>query len=254
MSELGHGAALVVGGSGGIGRAIAEGLAAAGSPVALTYRTRPEAAETLAREIEARGGSAAAFAVDLARGDSVEALVAAVRERFGVIHTVVHAAGSKIDQPYVSETREEDWVATMDADANGFFRVVRASLPALRESRGSIVLLSSAGLARHPQGDVLSVAPKGAAEALVRAVAREEGRFGVRANAVRVGIVEAGMFRELVARGELDERYLDAARRNIALRRFGEVREVVDVVVFLASTKASYVTGQAIAVDGGFSV
>ena len=142
----------------------------------------------------------------------------------------------------------------MDADANGFFRVVRASLPALRESRGSIVLLSSAGLARHPQGDVLSLAPKGAAEALVRAVAREEGRFGVRANAVRVGIVEAGMFRELVARGELDERYLDAARRNIALRRFGEVREVVDVVVFLASTKASYVTGQAIAVDGGFSV
>lgn len=254
MAGFDRGAALVVGGSGGIGRAVAEALAEAGSAVALTYRSRPEPALELAREIEAAGGRAAAFAVDLARADSVDALVEEARAAFGAIHTVVHAAGSKIDQPYVSETREADWVATMDADANGFFRVVRASLPALRESRGSIVLLSSAGLGRHPQGDVLSVAPKGACEALVRAVAREEGRFGVRANSVRVGIVDAGMFRELVARGELDARYLEAAKRNIALRRFADTREVVDVVLFLASERASYVTGQAISVDGGFSV
>jgi 3-oxoacyl-[acyl-carrier protein] reductase len=254
MGEMDGRVALVVGGSGGVGRAVASALAEAGSAVAVTYRTRREAAEEVVASIEAEGGRAAAFAVDLARGSSVDEVVRAVEDRFGAIDTVVHAAGSKIDQPYVSKTREEDWVATMEADANGFFRVVRAALPALRRSRGSIVFLSSAGLGRHPQGDLLSVAPKGACEALVRAVAREEGRFGVRANSLRIGIVDAGMFHELIERGELDERYLTAARNNIALRRFGEAREIVDVVVFLASQRASYVTGQALSVDGGFSV
>jgi 3-oxoacyl-[acyl-carrier protein] reductase len=254
MGEMDGRVALVVGGSGGVGRAVASALAEAGSAVAVPYRTRREAAEEVVASIEAEGGRAAAFAVDLARGSSVDEVVRAVEDRFGAIDTVVHAAGSKIDQPYVSKTREEDWVATMEADANGFFRVVRAALPALRRSRGSIVFLSSAGLGRHPQGDLLSVAPKGACEALVRAVAREEGRFGVRANSLRIGIVDAGMFHELIERGELDERYLTAARNNIALRRFGEAREIVDVVVFLASQRASYVTGQALSVDGGFSV
>ena len=142
----------------------------------------------------------------------------------------------------------------MDADVNGFFHVVHATLPRLRESKGSYVFMSSAGLERFPPGDVLSVAPKGAIEALLRGIAREEGRFGVRANSVGIGVCDAGMFHRLVESGELDQAWLDASKRNISLRRFGSAREIADAAVFLASTRARYITGQRLMVDGGYAI
>lgn len=254
MAEFGEGVALVVGGSGGIGQAVARSLAAHGSDVALTCRTRRAAAEALAAELAASGRRATVHPVELGDGAATGAMVADVIAAHGAIHTVVHAAGSPIDQPYVSQLSASQWRDAVDADVHGFFHVMQASLPELRKTRGSFVFISSAGLARHPPGDVLSVAPKAAIEALLRAIAREEGRHGVRANSVALGIIDAGMFPELVARGELDERYLEAARRNIALRRFGSASEVAETVTFLASNAAAYITGQRLCVDGGYSV
>jgi NAD(P)-dependent dehydrogenase (short-subunit alcohol dehydrogenase family) len=132
--------------------------------------------------------------------------------------------------------------------------VVHASLPLLRKSHGSVVFVSSAGLKRFPPGDVLSVAPKGAIEALIRGIAREEGRYGVRANSVAVGVVDAGMFPTLVERGELSQAWIDAAIRNTPLRRFGTAEEIADAVVFLASARARYITGQTLFVDGGYTL
>jgi NAD(P)-dependent dehydrogenase (short-subunit alcohol dehydrogenase family) len=174
---------------------------------------------------------------------------------YGRVHTVVHAAGSAIGQPYVSQVEPAELRRVIDADVHGFFHVVHAALPALRAGGGgSIVYLSSAALVRHSPGDVLSTAPKAAAEALVKAIAREEGRANVRANSVALGVIDAGMFPRLVAERALGEEWLEAARKSAALRRFGTAEEAAEAVAFLASRRASYVTGQRLVVDGGYTV
>jgi 3-oxoacyl-[acyl-carrier protein] reductase len=250
-----EGVALVVGGSGGVGQAIALKLAEQGCDVAVTFRSKEAAAQAVVAQIEALGRRASAHPLSVTDEPSVGACVAAVSERYGRLHTVVHAAGSPIDQPYVSAVTPAQWREVMDADVNGFFHVAHHTLPRLKAGGGgSYVYVSSAGLARYPTGDVLSVAPKGAVEALLRAIAKEEGRFGIRANSVALGVIDAGMFHRLVESGELSQAYLDASKRNIALRRFGTASEVAEAAAFLASSRASYITGQMLMLDGGYSV
>jgi NAD(P)-dependent dehydrogenase (short-subunit alcohol dehydrogenase family) len=250
-ADFPEGVALVIGGSGGLGRAVCVRLAQAGARVALTYRRNRAAADETVRAL---GGAGEAVAVDLADADHVERVIGDVAARLGPLHTVIYAAGSDIAMRWVSEVRPGEWHDVMRADADGFFHVVRAALPALRQAHGALVALTSAGLARYPARDILSVAPKAAIEALVRGVAREEGRFGVRANSVAVGVVDAGIFRRLTAQAELSEEWREAARRNTPLRREGTAEEVAEAAVFLASTRASFVTGQQLVVDGGYSV
>ena len=254
MDEFPKGVALVVGGSGGIGSAVARGFAERGVSLAITYRKNEAAAEKVAEDIRVAGGICSVHELSLGDLESVAECLDALVEEHGSIHTIVHAAGTHIDQPYVSKVTPEQWRNTMDWDVNGFFHVVHAAQPLLRRSQGSIVFISSAGLKRVPPGDVLSIAPKGAIEALVRAIAREEGRYGIRANNVAVGVVDAGMFPKLVERGELSQEWIDAATRNTPLRRFGTPQEIADAAVFLASSRARYITGQTLFVDGGYTL
>ncbi|MGB5811330.1 MAG: SDR family NAD(P)-dependent oxidoreductase [Polyangiales bacterium] len=254
MADFEEGVALVIGGSGGIGSAIASRLAEHGATLAITYRNNESKANAVSETIRASGGACSVHAVELGDLDSVRACLEALLEEHGAIHTIVHAAGTHIDQPYVSKVTPEQWRNTMDWDVNGFFHVVHAALPHLRASRGSLVFISSAGLKRYPPGDVLSIAPKGANEALVHAIAREEGRFGVRANNVAVGVVDGGMFPKLIERGELSQEWVDAAIRNTPLRRFGTPEEIADAAVFLCSSRARYITGQTLFVDGGYTL
>lgn len=254
-ADFAEGVALVVGGSGGIGGAATRALAAAGVNVAVTYFGNAERAEAVVAEAREAGVRASSHRLELSKFERCAELVDALASDYVRVHTVVHAAGSRITQPYISDLDLDEWRSVLDADVNGFVNMAKATLPHFRaQGGGALTFVSTAGLARFSPGDILSIGPKGAIEALIRGIAREEGRHGIRANTVGIGVVDAGMFPDLVARGELDARWIEAAKKNIALRRFGSADEVADAIVYLSSNRASYVTGQHLMLDGGYSL
>jgi NAD(P)-dependent dehydrogenase (short-subunit alcohol dehydrogenase family) len=246
------GAALVLGGSGAVGAAVAGLLIERGSAVALTYRRdSPRVAGLLARPADPvpRG-----YRLELTDAAACARTVAAVARDFGGIHSLIYAAGPLVPLKHLSRVDPQQFRDQLESDAVAFFNAVQPALPHLRAARGSIVAVTTAATRRYPVRDGLSAAPKGAVEALVRALAAEEGRFGVRANCVGPGMLEDGMAQRLIASGDLDERALDVARATIPLRRFGTAADVAEAACFLASERARYISGQKLDVDGGFGV
>jgi 3-oxoacyl-[acyl-carrier protein] reductase len=249
------GATLVFGGSGGIGSAVAASFARAGSDLAVVYRSKKDVAERVAGEAAKLGRKASIHAADVTDPGQVQAAAAAALKQHGRIHSVVWAAGPVVEQVLLSETTPELWKRSMDIEANGFFNAVRATLPLLREGGGgSYVHLGSAGHVWWPPKDGLSVVPKAANEALIRGIAKEEGRHKVRANSVLVGVIEAGMFLELLQRGVFNQAWIDETQKLLALKRWGKPEEIGHAAVFLASSRGAYITGQQINVSGGFGV
>ncbi|MGE0152212.1 MAG: SDR family NAD(P)-dependent oxidoreductase [Reyranellaceae bacterium] len=242
---------VVFGGTGGLGQAICRDFARQGRKVAFTFRTAREKAQALAQALPV---ASLHEPVDLTQADQVAALVDRAQRDFGAIETVVYAAGPDIPQPYVGDMPPEQWRATIDADINGFFNVVQASLKVLRAQRsGSLVALTAASTRRYPPRDSLSAVPKAAIEQLVVAVAKEEGRFGIRANCVAPGMIEAGLGQRMLAR-DYPPDVAEAFRKAVPLRRFGTAEEIAAVVSFLASPGAAYINGQVIVVDGGWAL
>jgi 3-oxoacyl-[acyl-carrier protein] reductase len=248
------GCALVVGGSGGLGLSVVRMLASRGSSVALTYRSRAEAAAVAVDAARSWGAHASAHQLDVTDSDACAGVVSDVVSAYGGLHTLVHAAGPHVPMKHLSSVSPADLSAQLNEDAAGFFNVVHPALPHLRAAEGSVIAVTTAATARFPVRDGLSSAPKGAVEALVRALAAEEGRYGVRVNAVGPGMLSDGMAARLISSGELSEEALAVARRNIPLRRFGTATDIAEAVCFLASDRAGFISGQKLDVDGGYSV
>jgi NAD(P)-dependent dehydrogenase (short-subunit alcohol dehydrogenase family) len=256
MTELfPEGCALVVGGSGGIGRFVCTEFAKAGTDVAITYHKNQAPAEEAAEKIRALGRKATTHKLSTSDAEQVAQVLRDVAAAHGRFHTVVYGAAPLTEQLYISEYTLERWQKSIDQEVNGFFRVVHGSLPMMKAwGGGSYVHLGSAGDSWWPEKDGLSVIPKAANEALIQGLAKEEGKHNIRANTVLVGVIEAGMFLELTRQGVFDQTWIDETHKLLALKRWGKPEEIGYAAVFLASNKALYVTGQKISVSGGFGV
>ncbi|MFF0612611.1 SDR family NAD(P)-dependent oxidoreductase [Nocardia tengchongensis] len=256
MSDFDHrtGAALVLGASGGLGGACARMLLERGSDVALTYFRSPSSLDELLTAAAETGRRARTWQLDLSDADLTAEVVAQAATEFGGLHTLVYAAGPHVPMRHLSKVAPADFRGQILDDVSGFFNAAHAVLPHLRESKGSIVAITTAGTARFPVRDGLSIAPKGAVEALVRGIAAEEGRFGVRANSVGPGMTTDGMADRLIKSGDLDSQALEVTKNNIPLRRFGDAQDIAEAVCFLASDRADFISGQKLDVDGGYGV
>lgn len=250
------GAVIVAGGSGGIGAGISERFAAAGLPVVFTYHSSEDKARAVKAQIEAAGGSAEYERVDLAVPAQVEALFASVRERHGRIGHVVYAAGPHFEFNFIGAIPNEDWHHVVNADINGAFHLIQAAVRSFRQQNdgGNLVAVITSAVERVPVKDIMSAAPKAAIEMLMRGVAKESGRFGIRANCVGPGWINAGLGKKGLEE-KLDEKSREHIRKTtIPLQRFGEADDIAWAVAFLCSQQANFITGQSLAVDGGLQI
>jgi 3-oxoacyl-[acyl-carrier protein] reductase len=247
--------ALVTGGSRGIGRAVCLELARRGADVAFIYRSREAEAEATVAQIRALGRRALALKADLAQAAEVGAAVDRAAAELGRLDVLVQAAGAMVAWHETAELATDAWDRYLAVDLSGAFYVIRAALPHLRKAAankaggGAIVAISSIAAQMCQPRNVQGAAAKAGLEALIRVVAREEARRGIRANAVAIGLTDTDMGRAAFAEWgpETSERVV----RGIPLRRIGTPEEVARVVCFLAGPDGSYITGKVLQVDGG---
>ena len=244
------GVAVVFGGSGGLGSGVVELMSRSGADVAFTYFKNKDAADALIGKVEENGRQGMAASVDLMDIKAVQSFVDSVTERFGRIHSVVFATGPFLNILPIMDAEPEVFYETLDTDVKGFYHVLRAVVPALRESGGSITALTTAAIHKYISTDGRSSIPKAGVQHLCTAIAREEGHHGIRANCVAVGLIAVGLSQEIESPpGGI----LDQWTKQTPLGRAGAPAELFDTVVFLASENAGYISGQSLPVDGGYS-
>jgi NAD(P)-dependent dehydrogenase (short-subunit alcohol dehydrogenase family) len=249
------GAAIIAGGSGGIGEGIARRFAAAGVPVLITYRHDEGKAISVRNAIQSGGGDCNYRQVDLTDNAQVIALFEHAATAYERVAHVVYAAGPNFAFNFIGAVPLSDWHRVVDADINGAFHLFQQAANLFKkQAGGNLAAVVTSALRRVPVADILSAAPKAAIEMLVKGVAKEYGRYGVRANCVGPGWINAGLGKQALE-DKLDEATRETIRKQtIPLQRFGTADDLGWATLFLCSQQAGFITGQTLAVDGGMQI
>ena len=241
--------AIVTGASRGIGRAIAEELAAEGAKVVVNYSASSEEAEDVVAAITASGGEAIAFQADVSQSSAADSLIKTCLDTYGHIDILVNNAGTTRDTLLLS-MKEQEWDIVMDTNLKSVFNCSKAVMrPMIRRKMGGrIINISSVAGLIGQAGQTNYAASKAGVIGMTKALAKEVGSRKITVNAVTPGF----FLTKLTA--VLSEDVVSKSKELIPLGRWGELPEVAHLVAFLASDKAAYITGQTISVDGGLAM
>jgi 3-oxoacyl-[acyl-carrier protein] reductase len=234
--------ALITGGSGGIGSAIAERLAADGMQVWIHYRNNPDRARQVADRITVSGGTASTIGFDVIDGEQSRQALEALLASEGPVDVVVHNAGITADAPFPG-MQEAQWKSVIDTSLHGFFHVTRPLImPMIRQRRGRIVSISSIAALHGNRGQTNYAAAKAGLIGASRSLAKEVASRGICVNVVAPGFVDTGLIKDIPA---------ELIREVVPMQRAGSPAEIAAVVAFLCSDEASYITGEVVNVTGG---
>jgi 3-oxoacyl-[acyl-carrier protein] reductase len=240
--------ALVSGGSRGIGREVVLRLASDGFDVGFCYQSNEQAARNLEKEAAELSGRVVAFQADVAQGDSVRAFVAETENTLGAVDVAVTSAGITKDNPLLMMP-DEDWHQVLQVNLDGVYNVCRSVIfEMMKRKSGSIVNISSVAGVYGNATQSNYAASKAGIIGFSRSLAKEVGRYGIRANVVAPGFIETDMT------AGLGEKVTKNALQQIPLKRLGRAEEVADLVSYLASERASYITGAVFQIDGGITI
>jgi len=239
---------LITGSAQGIGRAIALRFAKAGAKIALNdIEAQKENLEKVKKEIEELGSEAKYYFADVSKYEEVERMVKEIEKDFGKLDVLVNNAGIIKDRTLAKMTFDE-WKAVIDVNLTGTFNCTKAALPLIVANQGCIINISSIVGERGNFGQTNYAASKGGIIGFTKSLSKELGRFGVRVNAVSPGFIETKMAETVPENIKL------AVKQLTALGRFGKPEEVANVVFFLATEEASFISGEIIHVDGGLAI
>ncbi len=248
MSEFKGRAAIVTGGSRGIGRAIARELASRGASVVFSFTRSREMADQLVAEIEREGGRALGCQADVTDFAAAEAMVKSVKSEFGSVDYLVNNAGITRDKLIMMMT-QEDWDSVIDTNLKGVFNITKHAVSVMvRQRRGAILNIASVSGVVGMAGQTNYSASKAGLIGFTKALAKEVGRRNITVNALALGLIETDMT------AALPDEYKQKMLEQIPLGRYGTVEEVARVAAFLLSDDARYITGQVIQADGGLAI